>query len=634
MLRISFFEEGTSKVPTFKDVDRKYSVWVGDALYKIKNIIYGGMSKVLLLTIDKTEKNGRSTGLPEKLILKGVRGKKSEEKELKELFEKELLRWADIDHDNITKCIGLGEDYDMGLLYHEKADKYALIEQKDGDLRGLMKKLKYAGRTFNEEDSLRICLNILTTLQDIYKSKGLLHLDLKPSNILYKKENIENNAYKNLVFDISITDWGISRLHEQRIQNTTTEDELYKTIEGNGTPLYMAPERFTRNCKPCISHDIYSIGLILFELYDGNHITNYRDRSYLRPRDKSFMEAFKDINDSIEFMSSGNCYYITFNYERSLDHLGLDKSPRIEMREFWCFMRKCLENDKTKRFQSHQEAIDKITEMVHPAKSVSLKRKSRSIYKAMVDPYLMRNRVEGSFIRYDSLEAINSENAKKVLQNELKDIEYNIYLQGHELNYGIGSLVAGTILPHILNHKCKYAFGGNEMLQSYINYMVMATYRGHMSKKQQQMLKVEKIQSALVCITYNRTNTRYFSGAYDWVCCLLGGPDCSVGEILLFDFCNKKTENISGCTDIFPKPNLYYIGIRETSDDYPDQNSINYITSLSHRFAQLKVRWRNHLEYDEYKFSVLSPIGEISNLPNSLRGITDYIYQWGENTGY
>ena len=53
MLRISFFEEGTSKVPTFQDVDRKYSVWVGDALYKIKNIIYGGMSKVLLLTIDK-----------------------------------------------------------------------------------------------------------------------------------------------------------------------------------------------------------------------------------------------------------------------------------------------------------------------------------------------------------------------------------------------------------------------------------------------------------------------------------------------------------------------------------------------------------------------------------------------------
>lgn len=206
MLRISFFEKGTSKVPTFKDVDRKYSVWVGDALYKIKNIIYGGMSKVLLLTIDKTEKNGRSAGLPEKLILKGVRGKKSEEKKLQELFEKELLRWADIDHDNITKCIGLGEEYDIGLIYPAKADKFALIEQKDGDLRGLMKKLKYAGRTINEEDSLRICLNILTTLQDIYKSKGLLHLDLKPSNILYKKEKIENNAYKNLVFDISITD--------------------------------------------------------------------------------------------------------------------------------------------------------------------------------------------------------------------------------------------------------------------------------------------------------------------------------------------------------------------------------------------------------------------------------------------
>jgi serine/threonine protein kinase len=593
------------------------------------------MSKVLLLTIDKTEKNGRSTGLPEKLILKGVRGKQSEEKELKELFEKELARWADIDHENITKCIGLGHEYDVGLLYGERAVKYALIEQKDGDLRGLIKKLKYAGRAFNEEDSLRICLNILITLQDIYKSKGLLHLDLKPSNILYKKENIENNAYKNLVFDVSITDWGISKLHEQRIQDTTTKDELYKTIEGNGTPLYMAPERFARNCKPCISHDIYSIGLILFELYDGNHITNYRERNFFRPRDKAFMEPFEDINDSIEFMSSGNCFGITHNYENSLNYLGLDQSPRIEMQEFWRFMRKCLEKDQTKRFQSHQEAIDNITQMVDPAKKISLKRKTECVCVSMEESNSIKNRVESAFIRYDSLNAINSENAKKILQGELKDIEYNIYLHGHELSCeGIGAVVAEVILPHILNHKCKYAFSGDEMLQSYINYMIMATYCGHMSKKQQQMLKIEKIHEALVCISYNSTNTRYFSGDYDWVCCLLGGPDGSVGEILLFDFCNKKTEDIYGCTDIFPKPTLYYSGIRETSGDYPSENNINYITFLSERFAQLKVRWRNHLEYDEYKFSKLSPIGEISNLPNSLRGITEYTYQWGKNIGY
>lgn len=401
----------------------------------------------------------------------------------------------------------------------------------------------------------------------------------------------------------------------------------------------MAPERFTQNCKPCISHDIYSIGLILFELYDGNHITNYRDRNFFRPRDKGFMEAFKDINDSIEFMSSGNCYYITFNYERSLDHLGLDKSPRIEMQEFWRFMRKCLEKDKTKRFQSHQEAIDNITEMVYPAKKISLKRKEESVCGSMDKPSSLKNRVESSFIRYDSLNAINSENAKKILYRELRDIEYNIYLHGHELSCeGIGATVAEVILPHILNHKCAYAFGGDEMLQNYINYMIMATYSGHMSKKQQQMLKIEKIETdhsqALVCITYGRTNTRYFSGNYDWVCCLLGGPDCSVGEILLFDFCSKKTENIFGCTDIFPKPTLYYSGIRETSGDYPDQNSINYTTFLSERFSQLKVRWRKHLEYDEYKFSELSSLGEISNLPNSLRGITNYIYQWGENIGY
>ncbi len=81
-------------------------------------------------------------------------------------------------------------------------------------------------------------------------AQGILHLDLKPANILVNKAG-----------RIAITDFGVSRLIESE-----TEDQRLV-----GTPLYMPPEQFLMQDigPPC---DWYAFGCIMYELLTGQRL--------------------------------------------------------------------------------------------------------------------------------------------------------------------------------------------------------------------------------------------------------------------------------------------------------------------------------------------------------------------------
>ena len=82
--------------------------------------------------------------------------------------------------------------------------------------------------------------------------KGVIHRDLKPGNILI-----------NDFGEVKIADFGLARSLEQ-------DFKLTKTGEVVGTPLYMAPEQFLGHE---LDHrvDIYSLGIMAFELLSGEH---------------------------------------------------------------------------------------------------------------------------------------------------------------------------------------------------------------------------------------------------------------------------------------------------------------------------------------------------------------------------
>ncbi len=114
---------------------------------------------------------------------------------------------------------------------------------------------------------------ILDGIEFIHKKK-ISHGDIKPQNILVREDVIK------------ITDFGTSKY---------IENIFIKTIDGEGTMAYMAPEIAGSRKKRYINSDIYSLGVLLYQLLTGRtpYETTFQlldGKTYPRPR---------EINDNI-----------------------------------------------------------------------------------------------------------------------------------------------------------------------------------------------------------------------------------------------------------------------------------------------------------------------------------------------
>ena len=81
-----------------------------------------------------------------------------------------------------------------------------------------------------------------------YKLPGLIHCDLKPENIFLCND------------DVFISDFGLSRLVQ----------DSYEDFKLESTYAYQAPECWTKTIQPSPSIDVYSFGIILYEMIIGN----------------------------------------------------------------------------------------------------------------------------------------------------------------------------------------------------------------------------------------------------------------------------------------------------------------------------------------------------------------------------
>jgi len=94
-------------------------------------------------------------------------------------------------------------------------------------------------------------------------SKKILHLDLKPLNILVTQE-----------YHIKVSDFGFSK---QLLSNAMTHNAKGET------PIFSAPEIFLPKVQKSYSTDIYSFGMVLFQLFTltkppfdlGNQLTPF-----------------------------------------------------------------------------------------------------------------------------------------------------------------------------------------------------------------------------------------------------------------------------------------------------------------------------------------------------------------------
>ncbi|XP_051503647.1 eukaryotic translation initiation factor 2-alpha kinase 3-like [Myxocyprinus asiaticus] len=136
------------------------------------------------------------------------------------------------------------------------------------------------------------CLDIFLQIAeavDFLHSKGLMHRDLKPSNIFFTMDDV-----------VKVGDFGLVTAMDQEEDDeelsALTPMPVYARHTGQvGTKLYMSPEQLSGNSY---SHkvDIYSLGLILFELLYPFRTQMERVRTLTEVRALQFPAAFYKAN--------------------------------------------------------------------------------------------------------------------------------------------------------------------------------------------------------------------------------------------------------------------------------------------------------------------------------------------------
>jgi serine/threonine protein kinase/Tfp pilus assembly protein PilF len=145
-------------------------------------------------------------------------------------FQREAHAIAALNHPHICQIYDVGPDY----LVMEYVEGKPLC----GPLR--------------VEEAVKLALQIAGALEDAH-SRGLLHRDLKPGNILVTAKGTAK-----------LLDFGLAKLM------TDSDSEATKTIEGAvmGTAAYMSPEQAQGKSLDERS-DIFSFGTVLYEMLSG-----------------------------------------------------------------------------------------------------------------------------------------------------------------------------------------------------------------------------------------------------------------------------------------------------------------------------------------------------------------------------
>ena len=177
----------------------------------------------------------RQKSLNRLVALKLLAPERVQDARFAERFAREAQALAQLNHQNIVTIYDFGQ---AGGFY------FLLMEFVDGvNLRQLL-----ATRKLEPAEALAIVPPVCEALQYAH-DHGIVHCDIKPENLLLDK----NGRAK-------IADFGIARILGAAPS---------QTAEIAGTPQYMAPEQQVEAQKADHRSDIYSLGVVLYELLTG-----------------------------------------------------------------------------------------------------------------------------------------------------------------------------------------------------------------------------------------------------------------------------------------------------------------------------------------------------------------------------
>jgi len=192
---------------------------------------FGGMGVVY---------KARQGGLDRLVALKVLPPAVGSEAAFAERFTREARSLARLNHPNIVTIYDFGQ---AGELY------YFLMEYVDG---ASLRQMEVA-RRLSPTQALAIVPQICDALQYAHE-EGIVHRDIKPENILLDRKG-----------RVKIADFGLAKL----LARSAGDYTLTRPRQMMGTPHYMAPEQMERPADVDHRADIYSLGVVFYEMLTG-----------------------------------------------------------------------------------------------------------------------------------------------------------------------------------------------------------------------------------------------------------------------------------------------------------------------------------------------------------------------------